>query len=119
MQAIARKLRSGERFLPAIRPFFIWRFDEVLLVYLPDKTVGTAEIAAYKLVDYINEIGTLTCPVCGSAKLFYSRKSESNSRWMELVPRCGECYTRFSIPDNILSSFWRNAKQQEISVCSF
>ena len=80
----------------------------MILVYLPNRTVSAAIHAASDVEKHIKGEDSLFCPTCESRDLYYSRKSTSGSRWMEIEAKCGVCETKFSLPDNVLRGFWRN-----------
>ena len=79
----------------------------MILVYLPDSSRETAISCAYKAAKYIKTQRRFPCPVCESSNNFLSRKSDHRQRWMELEAVCGDCGTRFPVPDNVLRGFWR------------
>jgi DNA-directed RNA polymerase subunit RPC12/RpoP len=79
----------------------------MLLVYLPNKAQKAALDAANDVTRHIKDQREILCPSCGSRHIYLSRKSDGGSKWMEIEAICGDCPTRFAVPDEVLKGFWR------------
>lgn len=88
----------------------------MILIYLPDSSRTTAVSCAYRAAKYIKAQRAFPCPVCDSTNNFLSRKSDHQQRWMELEAVCGDCMTRFPVPDNVLRGLWRGNNNSPIKV---